>query len=88
MPQVMERYSAEQIEEDPSLTNKFYYKARILKGFSFRYHFNVGKSFVVDETKESSESRFGRLTNWVQAEDKNTAPAGGLMKFPTFYASD
>ena len=61
----MQRYKKHQIEENPDLANKFYYRIRILKGFSYRYHFSVGKRFVVDETKESSQSRFGQLTNWV-----------------------
>ena len=67
LPEVMQRYNQQQINEDQNLDNMFYYRTRILKGYSYRYHFSVGKKFVVDETKESSQSRFGQMTNWVQA---------------------
>ena len=84
----MQRYTKRQIEDDPDLDNKFYYKTRILKGYSYRYHFNVGKRFVVDEEKEASQSRFGQLTNWVQLPSENDVLSEvPLAKLPSFNAA-
>ena len=42
LPELMNRFSTEQICENPSLANKFYYRCQLMKGFKYSYHFSVG----------------------------------------------
>ena len=61
---------------DPSLTNKFFYKTKLFRGFKYRYNFSVGDQFVVDPDKAVSEDRLGKVTNFVEVpsseeEEKN-----------------
>ena len=88
MPEVMQRYKQTQIDENPDLENTFYYRVRILKGYSYRYHFCVNDSFVVDETKPSSQARFGQLTNWVQCKTEEDLDEANLIKKPSYYNLD
>ena len=90
MPEVMQRYKQTQIAENPDLANTFYYRTRILKGYSYRYHFCVNKQFVVDESKPVSKARFGQQTNWVQFqnEEENDTGETSLIKKPSYYKLD
>ena len=70
MPEIMDRYETEQVLLDPELANKFYYKTKLFRGFKYRYYFNVGDQFVVDNGLEVSEDRFGKMTNAVDVPTK------------------
>ena len=70
MPEIMERFDSEQVLLEPELTNTFYYKTKLFRGFRYRYQFNVGDQFVIDQTKEVSEDRTGRMTNSVSVPTK------------------
>ena len=73
---------------EPELTNTFYYKTKLFRGYKYRYQFNVGDQFVVDNTKPVSEDRTGRMTNTVgvptkeeeekDAQEKNNEDDAGL----------
>ena len=91
LPEVMHRYTSQEIQSDSSLANRFYYKTHVLKGFGYRYHFSVGDNFLVDSTKESSENAFGHLTNKIYApvdeEEEIDLPQIMLTKKPTYNAA-
>ena len=65
MPEIMERYDSQRVLLEPNLANTFFYRTRLFVGFKYRYNFSVGDQFVVDPNKESSEDRFGKITNFV-----------------------
>ena len=66
MPENMERYDSQTVLLQPDLANTFFYMSKLLAGFKYRYHFSVGDQFVVDTTKESSEDRFNKVTNFAE----------------------
>ena len=70
IPQIMERYDHEKVVLEPELANTFFYKTKLFIGFKYRYHFSVGDEFVVDPSKETSEDRFGKVTNFVDVHSK------------------
>ena len=69
-PELMETFSQDEVDVDNSKTNVFYYKARLLPGFKFRYYFQVEEEgeFVVDPSKPISKSRFNKDTNTIELE--------------------
>ena len=72
-PELMEPFTAEEISADSSKEGVFFYKARILSGFTFRYYFRVDNedAYIVDETKPTSKSRFNKMTNTVIIKSMN-----------------
>lgn len=73
IPEIMERYESERVLLEPALTNTFFYRTKLFVGYKYRYHFSVGEQFVVDSSKEVSEDRFGKMTNFVEVHPKNIA---------------
>jgi len=71
LPEVMSRYTLSQIAINPKLSNTFFYRTRVLKGFGYRYHFSVGEKYQVDTTKESAEGPNGQLTNKILAANEH-----------------
>lgn len=65
MPEIMERYSSEEVLLEPELDNTFFYKTKLFCGFKYRYNFSVGDQFAVDHNKEVNEDRMGKVTNFV-----------------------
>ena len=59
---------------EPELANTFFYSTKLFVGFKYRYNFSVGDQFVVDTTKEVSEDRFGKATNFVEVNPRGAAP--------------
>ena len=87
----MQRYTTEEIQKNPRLANKFFYKTQLMKGFGYRYHFSVGEQFVVDKTKESTKDASGLLTNkvYVAAGDEDVGGYSevNLARKPTYIAA-
>ena len=52
----MQRYSDDQVADDPRLKNKFFYKVNLMKNFAYRYYFSVGNQFVVDNSIPSDKN--------------------------------
>ena len=70
LPEIMERYDSERVLLEPALANMFFYRSKLFVGFKYRYNFSVGDQFVVDSTKEVSEDRFGKMTNFVEVHSR------------------
>ena len=70
IPQIMERYENEKVALEPELANTFFYRTKLFVGFKYRYHFSVGDEFVVDPSKQTSEDRFGKVTNFVDVHSR------------------
>ena len=75
MPEIMDRYDSQKVLLEPELANTFYYKSKLFVGFSYRYNFSVGNEFVIDNTKEVSEDRLGKLTNFIEVTAGIAKPA-------------
>jgi len=75
MPAIMERHERERVLLEPELVNTFFYSTKLFRGFKYRYYFSVGDQFTVDTTKETSQDRFGRMTNSVDVPLKNEKEA-------------
>ena len=84
----MQRYTTQEIQNNPRLANKFFYKAYLMKGFGYRYHFSVGDEFVVDTSIEASENSLGQMTNKVyvaaREEDISNYTEMTLMAKPSY----
>ena len=48
----------------------FLYKSKLPIGFKFRHYFSIGEQFVIDSSKQTSEDRFGKITNFVEVANK------------------
>lgn len=48
LPEIMDRYTTEEVLLNPELANTFYYKTKLFRGWKYRYQFSVGDQFVVD----------------------------------------
>ena len=75
LPEIMERYESQRVLLEPELANLFFYTTKLFVGFKYRYNFSVGDQFVVDSTKEVSEDRFGKATNFVEVHPKSAKAA-------------
>jgi len=69
LPEIMETYSAEECQVDPTLEKTYFYKTKVLVGYKYRYYFQVNNDddFSVDEAKESEISKkFKKRTNVIE----------------------
>ena len=48
----------------------------------------MNKQFIVDESKPSSQARFGQLTNWIQCQTDEGVEEPDLIKKPSYYNLD
>lgn len=55
-------------------TNVFKYTTKVQPGFKYRYQFIVNGDIVIDPNQDNSESKLGRLTNYVMALDPSILP--------------
>ena len=73
IPEVMEKHSREEIMKNPALDKEFFYRARLLTGYMYRYYFSVNdqEDFSYDKTQPTGKNRFGRMCNVLTVgEDK------------------
>ena len=69
LPEIMETYSEEECQVDPTLSKTYFYKTKVLVGYKYRYYFQVNNDddFAVDETKENEISKkFKKRTNVIE----------------------
>jgi hypothetical protein len=54
LPEMMEKYSVEEVEKDSSKEEGFVYRRKLLAGFKYRFNFILDNSeeAVIDETQE------------------------------------
>ena len=79
MPEIMDRYSTQEVLLDPTLANTFFYTAKLFRGFKYRYSFNVGEEFIVDSSKATSEDRYGKMTNFIDVLKPGETPIDHIL---------
>jgi hypothetical protein len=63
----MEKHPPEEIRRNPALAREYFYKARLLVGYKYRYYFSVNdqEQFSYDQNKPTGKNRFGRMCNLI-----------------------
>ena len=66
VPVTMHMHQVKDIQVDPAKKGEFFVKVKLVKGFRYRYKFEIDGAEVIDDKSLKSRNTAGELTNYLE----------------------
>ena len=77
VPVTMHLHQVREIQNDLAKKGQFFVKVKLVKGFRYRYKFEIDGSELLDQTAPKSVNNVGELTNYIEVIGGNENGAAG-----------